>query len=164
MTNYTVKQLHEGKLKEIPNIGGIYYIKMPKDYVFKVLSKSEGRQYTSKGKPSEYVGKKLQRLHKKIETIYGSPVSCKSDILYIGQTSHSVGLRERIQEYLGFRYNENTNPHDGGRAIWQLDGNENFFVQIEPCDSTENPELIEHNLILDFKEKYGDYPLANWRS
>ncbi|MBO4807542.1 MAG: hypothetical protein J5537_00765 [Lachnospiraceae bacterium] len=164
MANYTVKQLHDGKLKEIPNIGGIYYIKIPRDYVFKILPKSEGRQYTSKGKSSEYTGKKLLQLQKKVETVYGKPGCYKSNILYIGQTSHKVGLRERLREYIGFRYEEDTKPHDGGRAIWQLEGNEDFIVEIEPCGATDQPEAIEHKLILHFKAMFGEYPFANWKS
>ena len=158
---FTVKELHDGAISKVPTEGGIYTVKMPKGYNFKLLKESEGRQKTSKGKPSNYP---LSKLQNKIETVYGNTGKYRSDILYIGQTSHNVGLQERVREYIGFRYDDNTDPHDGGRALWQLEGNEDFIFEFESLSKDVDPEDEEHNRLIDFKNTYDNYPFANWKS
>lgn len=158
---YTVKQLHDGAINNIPTTGGVYFIKMPTDYVFEVLLESEGRPVTSKGQPSSYPVKELKQ---KIEDVYGPKPPYSNNILYIGKTNHNVGLRKRLIEYLGFRYSEKTKPHNGGRSIWQLKRNEDFIVEVLPCSKDEDPGDKEHDLLLKYKEQFGNYPFANRRS
>ncbi len=157
---YTVKQLHDGAISKITTSGGIYIVRMPYKYRFQILERSEGRQKTSKGKESQYP---LSKLERKIAVVYGNADKYNSDILYIGQSKHGVGIQKRLIQYIGFRYDENTSPHDGGRAIWQLKENEDFIVEIKPCKENETPRVIEKQLLFDFKKKYGNYPFANWK-
>ncbi len=166
MKKYTVRELHDGAIKNITTDGGIYFLKMPSNFEIKVKEKNDGRQCTSKGKPSEYP---VERLEKKVKLVYGcDPRQYSTDIIYIGQTNHSVGLQQRLIEYLGFRYDDETikKPHDGGRAAWQIENNENLIVEVEPADKQLTKEEIEEkerHYIKEFKEKYHNYPLANQR-
>ncbi len=157
---YTVAQLHDGRLDLLPEEGGVYRLRMYDDFVIEVLDKNVGRQTTSKGKPSEYVPEKLR---KKVAKVYGTEKPYRTDVIYIGQTNCKGGLRERIREYLGFRYDEKTRAHDGGRAAWQIKNSENLIVEYVVIDDGRNPEDVEKEMLREFKEKYGDYPLANRR-
>ena len=157
---YTVAQLHEGRIDWIPEEGGIYRLRMYNDFEIDILDKNVGRQTTSKGKPSEY---SVDELKEKATKVYGVKRPYRTDVIYIGQTNCKGGLRERIREYLGFRYDEKTSPHDGGRAAWQIEDSDRLVVEYEVIDDGRNPEEVEKELFREFKEKYGDYPLANWR-
>ena len=57
-------------------------------------------------------------------------------ILYIGKAEGKRGLRQRLKQYMDYGRG-NGNIHAGGRAVWQM--------------------------LQEYREKNGSYPLANWR-
>lgn len=154
---YTFEELHNGALNEIPNTSGVYFVLIPENYKIVIREETDGFQLTSKGNPSTYPKDKLA---KKAEH-YGNGVPYNSNILYIGKARD---LRRRIEQYVGYRYNEpNLFPHDGGRAIWQLENNEKLIIRYLECREDENCREIEHNLLCVYKKKHGAYPFANWK-
>ncbi len=152
--DYTFKELHAGALENIPKTSGVYFVLAPKDFILSVKAETDGFKLTSKGEPSEFAVEKLAKklLH------YGKP-PYSNNIIYIGKAKD---LHRRIEQYVGYRYNvPNLFPHDGGRAIWQLENNENLIVRYKEYEDCRE---IEHELLCKYKEKYGAYPYANWKS
>lgn len=86
---YTVEELHNGAIENIPSASGVYFVLIPKGFDLVVKETTDGRKVTSKGRISSYPVKDLQRrlLH------YGDENEKRnSQILYIGQ---SVNLHQR---------------------------------------------------------------------
>ena len=79
--------------------------------------------------------------------------------MYIGKAGGAMNkLHNRIMQYVKHGYGEAKN-HRGGRAIWQIDDNKNLLLGYYVC---ENPEAEEHRLLVEYFNKYGKLPLANW--
>ncbi len=155
--DYTFKQLHEGALESIPRKSGVYFVLVPEGFILSVKAETDGFKLTSKGEPSEF---RVERLEKKLVHYGDYPYSNK--IVYIGKAKD---LHRRIEQYVGYRYNvPNLFPHDGGRAIWQLKNNEELLVRYQECNVGEDCRKLEKRLICEYKEKYGAFPFANWRS
>ena len=137
---YTFEELHNGALDEIPSTSGVYFVIMPEH--FKLILKSETDGFKIKH--------------------YGGEEKYNNHILYIGKAKD---LHRRIEQYVGYRYNvPNLFPHDGGRAIWQLENNEKLLVRYLECKEGEDCRDMEHKLLCRYKEQYGAYPFANWKS
>jgi hypothetical protein len=155
---YTFEELHRGALNEIPEKSGVYFVIMPECFKLVIKEKSDGFQLTCKGKQAAFP---IYKLNKKINH-YGREEKYSNNILYIGKAED---LHSRIEQYVGCRYNvPKLCPHDGGRAIWQLENNEKLLVQYMECQNGEDCRTLEHRLLLAYKEKYGAYPFANWQS
>ena len=80
------------------------------------------------------------------------------NVLYIGKTSgKTTSLHKRINQYLNHKQN-----HNGGKAIWQIQGHLNFVIvwkELTPTDAV----LQEKALLNEFRCEYKHLPLANWR-
>lgn len=152
--DYTFKELHDGALENIPKTSGVYFVLAPENFILSVKAETDGFKLTSKGEPSTF---DVERLEEKL-LHYGKP-PYNNNIIYIGKAKD---LHRRIEQYVGYRYNvPNLFPHDGGRAVWQLENNEILLVRYQECDDCRERE---HELLCDYKEKYGAYPYANWKS
>lgn len=158
MKDYTFEELHNGALDNIPSTSGVYYVLVPDNFVLRVKEDTDGFKLTSKGEPSTFDVEKLSRklLH------YGKSLPYRSNVVYIGKAKD---LHRRIEQYVGYRYNiPNLFPHDGGRAIWQLENNEKLIVRIQECKEDEDCRDLEHKLLCEYKNKHASYPFANWKS
>ena len=155
---FTFEELHNGALDKIPSSSGVYFVVMPKGFELKIKSETDGFKLTSKGKSSKYDVKCLEKkaFH------YGTYGNYSNGILYIGKAKD---LRRRIEQYVGYRYDTlNLFPHDGGRAIWQLENNEKLIVKYQECKLDQDCRELEHALLVKYKEMYGAYPFANWKA
>jgi len=84
-------------------------------------------------------------------------------IIYIGQAggkSSSATLFSRLKQYFNFGLGKPVG-HWGGRYIWQLNKSNELIVAWKV--TSEDSDLVETDLILEFKEKYGKRPFANLR-
>jgi len=154
---YTFEELHNGAISEIPATSGVYFVLMPENYRIRIKEETDGFKLTSKGKPSAYSVEKLEKKAKH----YGDKDLYSSNILYIGKAKD---LHRRIEQYVGYRYNgSNLFPHDGGRAIWQLENNEKLIVRYLECQEGEDCREMEHNLLSNYKKKHGALLYANWQ-
>ncbi len=155
---YTFEELHNGALDMIPKTSGVYFVIIPEHFKIVIKEETDGYKLTSKGNPSSYPVEQLQRkaLHYGIEAPYNS------HILYIGKAKD---LHRRIEQYVGYRYDVvNLFPHDGGRAIWQLENNEKLMIRYIECKEKMDCRELEHKLLCKYKDKYGAYPFANRKS
>lgn len=155
---YTFQELHNGAINEIPCTSGIYFVIMPDNFKLIIKAETDGFKYTSKGKLSAFP---IDKLKKKL-FLYGSEERYNNKVLYIGKAKD---LHGRIEQYVGCRYNvHGLLPHDGGRAIWQLENNEQLMVRYHECKIGEDCRELEHMLLCEYKDRYGAYPFANWKS
>lgn len=155
---YTFEELFEGAIDKIPSSSGVYFVLMPEKFNLVIKAESDGYKLTSKGTSSSFSVDKLKEKTKH----YGNLTKPNNHILYIGKAKD---LHRRIEQYVGYRYNiPNLFPHDGGRAIWQLENNEKLLIRYMECKNGEDCRDMEHKLLCAYKEKYGAYPFANWKS
>lgn len=153
---YTVEELHNGAIENIPSESGLYFVLMPKGFDLTVKDVTDGRKTTSRGKVSSYP---VEDLRKRLLHYGDENEKRNSQILYIGQ---SVNLHDRIEQYIGFRYDvPDIGPHDGGRSIWQLENSEQLLFCYYVCRPGEDSEEMERKLILLYKARHGCYPFAN---
>ena len=149
---YTIKDLRNGSIKEIPKTSGVYFILMPLDFPLHINSETDGSKLTSKGDPSVYP---IEKLLKKVKH-YEMEEPLKSHLLYIGSSNN---IKRRINQYINPYSN-----HSGGRDIWQLENSEDLLVSYIECSTEKESEELEHRLLISYKNIYGTYPFANWRS
>ena len=146
--------------KEVPNESGIYFvislndikeIEIKKNFLYKIEAKGKFKPFSD--------------LNEKFNKVKNNK---NAKIVYIGKADGEKNkLHDRIvKQYMGTKYN-----HAGGRAIWQIEGVENFYLAwIEE----ENAHQIESDLIQAYaflikkdskeeirKSKILYYPLAN---
>ena len=146
--------------KEVPNESGIYFvislndikeIEIKKNFLYKIEAKGKFKPFSD--------------LNEKFNKVKNNK---NAKIVYIGKADGEKNkLHDRIvKQYMGTKYN-----HAGGRAIWQIEGVENFYLAwIEE----KNAHQIESDLIQAYaflikkdskeeirKSKILYYPLAN---
>ncbi len=82
-------------------------------------------------------------------------------VVYIGKTEAKKGLRGRIRAYL--RWRRGQLGHSGGKAVWQIDGNEGlvFCWRAGKVINGETPYNTETALMKRIADKYGRVPFAN---
>lgn len=83
-------------------------------------------------------------------------------VLYIGKAGGSgsrATLRSRLIQYLDFGQGKAA-AHWGGRLIWQLENAAELLLCWKPL-TTEEPRMVERELILQFVAEYGKRPFAN---
>ncbi|MBN8622857.1 MAG: GIY-YIG nuclease family protein [Flavobacteriales bacterium] len=78
-----------------------------------------------------------------------------SNIVYIGK---ATDLQKRLNQYFNFGNGKNVG-HYGGRLIWQLENSKNLQVCWKV--TSEDPRIIEAELIQKFSTKFGKRPFAN---
>jgi len=91
-----------------------------------------------------------------------------SRIFYIGKAGgykpngdlKNSTLQSRINELIRFGSGKNVG-HWGGRYLWQLAFIKELFIYYKICPGTEDPDIIESDLIKDFKNHYGKRTFAN---
>ena len=97
----------------------------------------------------------------KWETICHGEVDKK--IIYIGKADKNNKskrhIRKRVTELIRYGYGECDN-HRGGRAIWQLKNNKELLLEVI---YRENPREKERELLIDYHNKCGEYPFANFK-
>ena len=128
----------------IPDKPGIYRVIVPEE-----LPVSFSAEVLNSAAPAYPVDKLLKKYAQCID----------KSIVYIGKANGRRGLRQRILQYMNYGCNKTSN-HKGGRAIWQIEKYPLLLLAYEPC---EDCEQREHQLLTDYKQQNGTYPLANWR-
>jgi len=87
-------------------------------------------------------------------------MSCSDrETLYIGKADGGNRLRQRLKQYMDCGWGKATN-YKGGRAIWQIEDAGLLLLAYEEC---EDASAREKQLLAEYKETNGTYPLANWR-
>ena len=161
MKQFVLKDWKEGNYlipKELKGKKGIYFIKLPKakeKIAINFNSCIPCHEKEEKSKPY----KKVDLEEKINKTIING-----ERILYIGKAggkNQKSDLYTRLNQYMKYLFRKGK-IHRGGRAIAQINGFENLICEYEVLDDVE-PEDKEKCLLCKFKEKYGEYPLANWR-
>ena len=154
---YSIKELYKN-YDIIPKESGIYLVECPEN--FKVVfcdyptRKIKINEYYY---ASELTDKYNRTLNNKILNI------AKADI-----RTRGGALNKRIKELMRFGYGEADN-HCGGKAIWQIQNNEQLLVCWETLDKInkkrdkifDTAKSAENALIKYFYNKYNEYPLAN---
>ncbi|HIQ68207.1 MAG TPA: hypothetical protein IAB74_06845 [Candidatus Faecousia excrementigallinarum] len=139
-----LKNLYETHCKDIPHEPGVYFVM--------ASAHMEISFFAAPGNTGA-TGYDVKVLEKKY-------ACCgNKNLLYIGKAAGKRGLRQRILQYMKYGWQEGVN-HKGGRAIWQIAGAENLLLTWEVC---QNAAAREHQLLAEFKNQNGTYPLANWR-
>ncbi len=76
-------------------------------------------------------------------------------VVYIGKAAR---LRTRLRQYRDHGQGKPVG-HWGGRYIWQLGGSGDLRVVWKVTE--EDPRLLEHEMLVAFRERYGQLPFAN---
>jgi len=82
--------------------------------------------------------------------------------LYIGKaggTGSDATLKKRLRQYLRFGQGADIG-HYGGRLIWQIKDSGNLLVCWK-TQMSEEPRVMEYELIQEFVLQYGKRPFAN---
>lgn len=144
-TFWTLQTLHDTACADIPDLPGIYVIQVPQGMEIRF-------RFTAANHYAPFYD--AADLHKKYHDCGNKTV------LYIGKASGKKGLRQRIQQYMKYGWNEAVN-HKGGRAIWQVEHAERLLLTFEVCPDAD---AREHHLLKEFRQKYHTLPLANWKT
>ena len=86
----------------------------------------------------------------------------ESYVIYIGQAGggkSKATIFSRLKQYIRFGKGKPVG-HWGGRLIWQLADSDDLMFAWKPLE-TEDPHLVETELISEFRSKYGKRPFAN---
>lgn len=140
----TLETLYRFNCEGVPDTPGIYRILAPEEMNIRFENSSANK--SAPLYPVEILEEKYRACHEK-------------RLLYIGKANGERGLRQRIRQYMKYGWNEVAN-HKGGRAIWQIGDADLLLLEYEPC---EDCEIREHELLKEFQERNGTYPVANWR-
>lgn len=140
----TLASLLNSTCEMIPDKPGIYRVIVPEE-----LPVSFSAEVLNSAAPAYPVDKLSKKYAQCID----------KSIVYIGKANGRRGLRQRILQYMNYGCNKTSN-HKGGRAIWQIENYPLLLLAYEPCEDCEQQE---HQLLADYKQQNGTYPLANWR-
>lgn len=147
----------EGKLISIEETSGIYLIRMPDNFKIDIRPSTDAIDVYKER--SMLYG--MERLKDKWKTICHGEVDNK--IVYIGKADRNSktkrNLRKRVTELIKYGYGE-CNNHRGGRAIWQLENNKELLLEVIQC---ENPREKEREFLINYHNKCGEYPFANFK-
>ncbi|WP_368293734.1 hypothetical protein [Dehalobacter sp. TBBPA1] len=147
-TYSTIEQFYNSRCAIIPNEIGVYIVVAPESFIVEFINQTTAiNEYHEKNLlyPAEDLKMKFSETDHKI--------------LYIGKAGGEINrLRQRIKQYVRYGYHEVEN-HRGGRAIWQIKNNRKLLLGYFVCN---NPETIERELLSEYYNKNGTYPVANW--
>ena len=142
---YKIKELEDaiknGNNADIPKQSGIYRVLNLNEIPIVFLPNSTNTNYSC------YSAMKLQDKYSKTKS---------SGVLYIGK---GFNLYKRIKQYIKYGLNLAHN-HKGGRSIFQIQNYNQLYIEIIPCN---NCECTEKNMLLGFKDIFGELPVANMR-
>ena len=130
----TLQELCCNDCHSVPEVPGVYWVFAPEGMAIRFSE----QEYRPKAKI--YPAKKLQEK-------------------YEGCAEGKRGLRQRLKQYMDYGRG-NGNIHAGGRAVWQISDCGLLLLAYEAC---ENAGERERQLLQEYREKNGSYPLANWR-
>ena len=162
MNQFMLKDWKEGKYsipKELKGKKGIYYIKLPNSIeaeTLKFIDHIPGHKDDEKSKPYD-----VNRLKDKIN----KTINEKQRFLYIGKAggkNQKSDLYKRLSQYMKYLFGKG-NIHRGGRAIAQIKNFESFICEYEILEDSKEPERVESEKLKCIKDKYKEFPLANWR-
>jgi len=144
----TISEL-KNSYKSIPNESGIYFVIKPKDFKVEIMEKTTAI--------TEYKNKSMlfdkNQLVKKFE-------KSNKIILYIGKADGKKNtLQKRIRQLIEYSYGKAKN-HRGGRALWQIKDNKDLLLIYFENTNARN---LEKELLKEYKRRFGELPLANWR-
>lgn len=140
----TLHELWCNGCRSVPNAPGIYWVFTPEG--MPVCFSEQTERFKAKIYPAKTLQEKYE--------------SCTDkSILYIGKAEGKRGLRQRLKQYMDYGQGKG-NIHAGGRAIWQISDCGLLLLAYEVC---ENAGERERQLLQEYREKNGSYPLANWR-
>ena len=140
----TLQELCCDGCRAVPEVPGVYWVLAPEG----ILIRFSEQEYRPKAKI--YPAKKLQEKYE----------GCADQsILYIGKAEGKRGLRQRLKQYMDYGRG-NGNIHAGGRAVWQIS---DCGLLLLAYEAYENAGERERQLLQEYREKNGSYPLANWR-
>lgn len=145
----TVAHLRDTRLKEVPDLPGVYMVLAEPYLVPKFLPVSVGGHF--KGRDPTVPIAELEA-----NWVAGAIVL---NIGKAGGSGTSATLRKRLRQYLSFGSGKPA-AHRGGRYIWQLESSDQLVL----CWLTtlkDEPRDVEARLIASFRQTYGKRPLAN---
>lgn len=137
-----------GHLDSIPDFEGVYVVYLPDK--FSITIKQDSDALKSPRKPYD-----IERLKSKLEIITQDGL-IDNNVVYIGKADD---LRKRTRQFIRFGMGLGSN-HAGGRALWQIENNKKLLFEYTICPGSR---VRENEMLLDFKSRHGDYPLANFR-
>ena len=144
----TVKELKENGFDLVPDKKGVYLVIFNQKTKPIFLEKNIGGHF--KGKDPTVP---IERLKSKWIN--------NEEIIYIGQAggnNSKATLRKRLKQYIQFGYGKPVG-HWGGRLIWQLMNSDELIIAWK--ETSEDPYIVESNMINKFREVQGDRPFAN---
>ena len=141
-----VCDLMEGMTEMVSDCGGIYMVLREIDTQPRFLYNSSAGWFKGKNPTKD----KRCLLKKWVPGAH---------VIYIGKGDN---LQERIDELLKFGMGK-SNPHWGGRLIWQIEDSQNFLMAWKEVKPGERPRDLEYHFIRLFFERYKRLPFANWR-
>jgi hypothetical protein len=140
----TLKNLYSCRCGNVPETPGVYWVLVPEGLVVRFTDHTYNP--TVPCYPPEALLEKY--------------MSCSDrETLYIGKADGRKGLRQRLKQYMKCGWGKATN-HKGGRAVWQIEDAGLLLLAYEEC---EDASAREKQLLAEYKETNGTYPLANWR-
>ena len=140
----TLQELCCNDCHSVPEVPGVYWVFAPEGMAIRFSE----QEYRPKAKI--YPAKKLQEKYE----------GCADQsILYIGKAEGKRGCGRGYKQYMDYGRG-NGNIHAGGRAVWQISDCGLLLLAYEAC---ENAGERERQLLQEYREKNGSYPLANWR-
>ena len=137
--------------RDLPAVPGIYAICLS-DWKDRTFVADAGRaRYAEPADPD------LLR-HKRHRILAAGP----TDILYVGKAdARTSNLRKRVRQLARFGVGRASN-HRGGEWLWQLEGIDDAELFMWCC-AEGRCELIERELLAQFRHDHGEWPLANRR-
>ena len=156
---HRIKDLIAGiknKKCEIPEAPGLYFVGQWTEPKNLTLCTAESLEY--KAIKGGWFGKKWEAVNEKLKR--------NSRLLYIGKAEN---LKDRVSCYMEFvddivKGKTSKKSHRGGRAICllkEVPELEIFWFSLSGLDI--DPEIVEKQLLLNYKTAHQDYPFANWR-
>lgn len=138
-----------GHLYSIPRQEGTYKVIVPKDFEVCIKADSDALQSTK-------IPYSIALLSEKWEKICKISNEDKK-IVYIGKAND---LRQRTLQFIRFRMGQVQN-HAGGRALWQIENNMQLLFEYTVGANSREKEKA---MLMTYKDKYGVYPFANFKS
>ena len=141
---------YKEEIKKVPNTAGVYFIVIPDEMKIKTITfTSNIKNHSIKEKNKPY---KISKLVGKTEKVKDN-----EKVVYIGKAKN---LKKRLKQYMNYLYKGSKN-HAGGRAIGQIQNYDSFLI----CRYmlSEIPEEIEKEKLIEYRNRNGELPLANWK-
>jgi hypothetical protein len=144
----SVPDLRASGFSGVPRDAGVYLALWPRPGRPTILKRGPVKSY--KGRTGYYDASRLEK-----EWVDGALA------VYIGMTAARTGLHGRIRSYLNWP--KGKLGHSGGKAVWQIDGNDDLLFCWKHGHSIngKTPYEAETSLIKLFSDIYGQVPFAN---